>query len=626
MESPRWLELVSSAVAALLALTMIGGPLLVLYRNQRPAEMPVQRRLAWNLKTSTRLDGATPAMVAVAASRARFPDPGRWGPGAAVLVSGRDPARALAAAPLAAPPVNAALFAVSPQDAAPVQAEVARLGAPRLYTVGPPTPAPAGAAGASMPAGMQLGGAGGDPVQAAADAARVRATALGAPPERVIVADVREAADLVPLIPWLALSGDAVLFTRDGTMPAATAQALAQLGTVRSMYRTPRAAAVPGSAARRVRQLTTFPGARGAVSFAEYYDEPGGLGWGYGRERRNGYHHYILARTGDWQSVLGAANIAPANRTPLLWVESPALGGVTEAYLWKVRPEFYNSPAEGPFYHTWVAGDTSRVAFGAQARSDLALEISQYRIKGEGGASALELLMIGWMALSLLLAVWVALHVLRRMRGMHWTMRWGWPLLVLVAGPVGFWMYLSLYRRRPRSDMTMMGSRMSMWHRGHMGQVAAATAMGVAFDMPLMVAVSYLVTLVFGMPPVIFDGPFFWLGISMVVTMLIAYVVPIVLGILLFEAPMQMMFRRVGYAGGLRHAWKPMLAAMTAGWIGMMGSMFWFHMIYPRGMFMPEEDQVRWWGFVLAAVLIGVLFEWLVNFWVVRRQLRPGSM
>lgn len=106
----------------------------------------------------------------------------------------------------------------------------------------------------------------------------------------------------------------------------------------------------------------------------------------------------------------------------------------------------------------------------------------------------------------------------------------------------------------------------------------------------------------------------------------IAFAIPFLLATFLFETPMQMMFRRVGYGEGLRHAWPPMLAAMAAGWLGMMGTMVWLHMIYPVGMAMPEEDEVRWWGFLLFAVLVGVFLEWLVNFWLVRTGRRPGSM
>lgn len=62
---PSWLKWISSTVAALLAVFLIGGPLWILYVNQRPPEMPEQHRLAWNLKNSSRLAGATSGEVAV---------------------------------------------------------------------------------------------------------------------------------------------------------------------------------------------------------------------------------------------------------------------------------------------------------------------------------------------------------------------------------------------------------------------------------------------------------------------------------------------------------------------------------------------------------------------------------
>lgn len=610
MSPPRWLRMSGIAVAVLLALFLIGGPLTILFENQRPAEMPVQQRLGWNLKNSSRLVGATPGAVSVAASRARFPDPSRRAPGAAVILSGDDPAFALATAALAAPPLNAALFATEPGDEAAVAAEIRRLGAQRVYD------ARSGAGESSL---------GPDPIVAAAAAVGLLADARGAAPHRVILVDIERARDVVPLIPWLALSGDALLFTAGGEIPPATAQVLRRVAPVRTVYRGPGAPDPPDGTAAQLQTLPSFEGARGAVEFAEFYDVDGGLGWGYDRSRRNGYHHYILALDGDWKSAFGAATLAPTNRTPLLWTEADRLSGVTEAYLWKIKPEFYREPDEGPFLHTWVAGGLDRIAFGPQARSDLALETGHYRTKSAAGASALELLMIGWMILSLSLAGWVALHVARRMQALHWTMKYGWPLLVLITGPIGLWMYLALYHRQPRTHMTMHGETMAKWHRGPQGQVGAATAMGVAFDMPLMVVVSYVVTL-FGMPAIIFNGPLFWIGQSMVVTMLIAYAVPLLVATVLYETPMQMMHRRVGFSAGLRHAWSPMTAAMTAGWVGMMGSMWWLHMIYPVGMSMPEEDEVRWWGLVAFAVLIGVLFEWLVNFWLVRSGRRPGSM
>lgn len=615
MSSPAWLRWTSSVVAALLAFVLVLGPLRVLYENQRPPVAPVQRRLGWTLKNAVRLDGATPALVGVAASQARFPAPAVRTAGAAVIVPVNDPALALATAPLAAPPVSAALFAVAPGDANAVRAEVARLGVSRVIVAGDAIARPPG--GTALPA---------DPAAAAISVAGIIAAARGGPPERVVLVDRQRTAEVIPLLPWLALSGDVVLFTSGGRMTPETAVALRKLGRVSVIYVSPDAATPPAGAALRTVALPSFAGPRGAVSFAEYRDPAGGLGWDYNWERRDGYHQYLIARTGDWQSAFGASTLAPSNRTPLLFTGLDALEPVTESYLWKMKPEYDNTPAEGPFATAWIAGGLDRIGFAPQARTDLSLEIEQYRRKGPAAASALELVMIGWIVLSGLLALWVALHVARRMRGMHWTMRWGWPLLVLVTGPVGLWMYLSLYRRRPRTDMSMSGRTMSTWHRDRGGQVGAATAMGVAFDMPLMVVVSYLVTWWFGMPPLIFESPLFWLGISMVVTMLIAFIIPLLISVFLYETPMQMMFRRVGYAAGLRYAWVPMLAAMTAGWAGMMGTMYLLHMVYPAGMGMPAEDRVRWWGYVLFSVLVGVLFEWLVNFWLVRTRRRPGSM
>lgn len=609
---PRWLRTSASLIALVLATVLVAGPLWVLWTNQRPPTAPQQQRLSWNLKTSSRLNGDTPGQLAVAANRARFPDPARRGPGAVVIVGGDDPAFALAAAALAAPPLNGALLPTTGVDTGVVQRELARLRAPRVLALG------------DVPGAESLGGA--DPVLAAAEVARLVTASRGAPPVRVLLADVEEATEILPLLAWLAFSGDVLLFTRAGSIPIETNDVLRQFGGVEAIYRTARAAEVPPGLATRIGTLPDLRGARGAVRLAEYHDPAGGLGWGYDRSRRDAHHRYIIARAQDWQGAFAAATLAPAIRAPLLWSGARGLAGPTEAYLWKIKPEFYESPAEGPFHHTWIAGDLARVSFGAQARADLALEISNYRVKGDGGASALELVFIGWIGAAVLLAVWVAIHASRRLRGMHWTMKWGWPLLVLVTGPLGLWWYIAQYRRQPRMDLDMHGRVMSMWHRPPGSQVLSATAMGVAFDMPLMVAVSWLVTIWTGLPPIIFAGPAFWIGQSMVVAMLIAYVVPLLAATLFYEAPMQMMFRRVGYGEGLRRSWVPMTAAMTAGWIGMMGSMWWLHMIYPIGMDMPEEDEIRWWGFIAVAVLVGVLFEWVVNVWLVRTRRRPTTM
>ena len=85
-----------------------------------------------------------------------------------------------------------------------------------------------------------------------------------------------------------------------------------------------------------------------------------------------------------------------------------------------------------------------------------------------------------------------------------------WGLLGLVFGPIGVWIYSMSYDQAPWQKDGMMAS----WQRPSFNAVIAASAMNRGFDGPLMLVISWIVTFL-GLPLVVFQGPLFWLGNSM---------------------------------------------------------------------------------------------------------------
>lgn len=121
-------------------------------------------------------------------------------------------------------------------------------------------------------------------------------------------------------------------------------------------------------------------------------------------------------------------------------------------------------------------------------------------------------------------------------------MRATWTLLGLVLGPVAVWLYRQSYHHVP----WMKHGPMTMWHRQGASAALAASAMNRGFDGPLMLVISWIVTAL-GLPLLVWRGPGFWPGNSMMVGIVIAYFGALALHWLVMHAHMFQEHEQLSY-------------------------------------------------------------------------------
>ena len=623
-------------------------------------------RVHWNQKNASRVGGAADGETAAYVLQTVFTGAGRGGRPGALVTVGDDWRAALAATPLIAAPTNAAVVITGPAGAdAHTASEVERLSRPRAPSPspsasppGPPgigatteTPAatsPVATASTSPPQSdasltrLTIGGSPApgvdaipddDPAAAAAAVDERLAAAAGGPPSNVIVvASDAEPAWALPAGAYAARTGTPVLFVTKNGLPPATAAALGRRARRANVYVLGPEGVVPSGVLDQLRQFGAVTRIEGgdpytnAVRFAEFRDDGADFGWGHtGRgPRQASAVNSILVNPARWQDGVMAAHLARRGKAgPILLTGKDALPAVVDNHLWRQRPAFANTPAEGPFNHVWVVGSFDRIDYGAQAWADYSQEIEQYMTLGDSALSGYEALGFGWLAVSIACAAWILFHSVRRMDGVMPTMKAAWAVFALLLGPLALWLYVASYHRRERTEH----EGMTMWQRPLWLQTVSATVMMFAFDMMLMALAVFFLTYIFGFPVIRFDGPLYWLGTSMFLMMVFMYLFALAVMTLVFHTPMTMHERKIkSYGKALLVGLPMMVATMTVESAGMMPTMWWQQMIFLPAMQMPTADDLTMWTTLLFSVFVGFLVVLPFNYWLVVRGRKAGTM
>lgn len=588
MATPSWLKPLSVVVAVLVVGLLIAAILSVPFRSMQAPTGYDQSRLHWNTKNSTRFAGSDVAEVAARVSRAVYPATGDGvRPDVAIVYDPEDWQGGLVAASLLRP-LNAVLLPATPD----MQEELDRLqlrgsemldGA-RIVTVNEAT--------------MTDGGTAANVTTEQVAELLVQA---GAPPRHAIVVDPEDPATALLAAPWLAFSGDLLVFDAED---APEGLPLFALGSV---------------SVERAKQIGGSNSAATSVAFAKYEDPDNPLfGWGMNAGSLTGYRAYSIARPEDPAVALLSANLARRGKPgPLLWTTERGLPTDVNNYVWSQRAAFWVTPAEGPFHHFWILGDLDSVSFPAQSQADYAVEIGPYKEKG-AGAAGMDMLAAAWVALGLASASWIAFHESKFLRHQNWVMRLTWPMLAFALGPFGIPFYILAYSR----PVIRQGNKV-MWDRPLWLQGMVATASAVGFGGLLMVATGYVATL-FGLPLIPAEGPLFWLGAPMILVMIINYVVAVLLSWLFFQTPMLAMFHGRSYGEMLPNALLIVMASMASVSLAMFPGM-WGLMMWNVPM-MPSEESILWFGMMFFTVFLGFLISWPFNYAFIRRQVKSGLM
>jgi hypothetical protein len=340
---------------------------------------------AFATKNTTRVGGADPAANAAGVALAVFPstDAGQR-PDAVTLVAEADPAGAIAASVLMAPPVRAPILFSSPAGLPEVSGEALgaldpqgskATGGAALFAVGD-IAAPGGLEATRIRAGSAAA--------TAAAIAALRDRLFGSPPRHVVVASDESLSFAMPAAAWAARSGDPVLFAGRSELPAATAAAL------RRHPRTPIYVLGPSAAIssavvlkiaaidHSVRRVSGRDPVSNAIALARYHD--GEFGW----DVNDPGHGFVVARS---DSPLDAAAAAPLSASgtwgPLLLTDDAAtLPAALHGYLLDVKPGYTTDPTRAFYNHVWLIGDQEAIAVEQQAEIDSLAELA--KIGGAG--------------------------------------------------------------------------------------------------------------------------------------------------------------------------------------------------------------------------------------------------
>ena len=448
-------------------------------------------------------------------------------------------------------------------------------------------------------------------------------------PNNVIIVSSENPQWALPAAAWSAYSGDPILYADSDGVPQATTDAIQELNASHAYVLAPESLVGEEALSELDVSWTRVAGRtpqQHAVEVAEYRDESREFGWGFtdrtGMDIANpskyGFYNYMLVNPGQWEHGVASANLQWGKAGPILLMNPDgSLPVVTENHIWRTKPDYFVTPAEGAYNHLFVMGTQDAVSWVAQGRTDYSSQISSYLMKGDA-MSALEALVSVWAVFSLFGATFVFAHSRHRFRKMgHWT-RLFWPLFTLLLGPVGFGLYWIAYRGRSVVD-TSMGRRVA---RPYWLQSATATAMSVAFAASTMIATSWLI-FYSGLPLLMLEGPLFWLGSPMILLMIIIYVVAFLVSWLVFHVPMLRDMSGIDTRTAVRRGLLAVAVSMTSVSIGMMAFMYWQMMLHLPGM--PDEENILWFGVMVFGTLIGFLIAWPINGILVRKNVKSGG-
>ena len=335
-------------------------------------------------KNTVRIDAVDPAAVAATTALTMFPSTARDLRPDAITLAGADDWRAiLLAAPFAAKPLGFPLLLADGRNLPPVSSTALRQLQPagakvmnsaqvlRIGTAARPEGMRYRYVTATTPAGLAK----------AAD--RQLTKTRGRASSRILVVNSEDPASAAPAAAWAARSGDPILFTGAGTLPADTKEAISEhdnpriyvLGSsdVVSSFVIRSLKDIPGTSVYRIQPPNDDGGpADLAIEFARYSDQD--FGWNY----RLPGHSFLFAPTKDPTSAMAAAALSSGGTYPaLLYVDEPNhVSPALKSYLLDVQPGYdaQHPPTQTFQNRGWFLGPTTAIEVSTQARIDSLLE------------------------------------------------------------------------------------------------------------------------------------------------------------------------------------------------------------------------------------------------------------
>lgn len=359
-----------------------------------------------------------------------------------------------------------------------------------------------------------------------------------------------------------------------------------------------------------------------AIHVAKFYDKENSFGLNSDRNRLNNNHNFILAsRETPILAALSTQLAMKGKVGPLLWTASNRLSPLTENYLWRMKPNYWVTPGEGPYNNVWIIGDNNLIDYSIEARVDFTQEIQPYETLGEQGVSGLDVLSIISILMSILGGVWVSVHCTQRMKHLSILTKFMWILASLLLGPIGLWIYIISYINSP----WMKINNKVVWRRPLWKQAAVATMKGTVFGSGTIISVAYLLYLI-GLPIISFSakGGLFLFGNPMIILMIISYILAFSVNAFIFMPSFSREMKSISYKVAVKQSIPVVIITVSALALGMMISMWWLHMVYAP--VMPRSNNILWWGFMQLSIFIGYVIAYIPNWWMVRYGKKVGTV
>jgi hypothetical protein len=346
------------------------------------------------------------------------------------------------------------------------------------------------------------------------------------------------------------------------------------------------------------------------------------FGWGMDENFHfDAYYNFVLANPETPEFAAAALPLAyQGNYGPLLYTQSGDLNDYVDQYFWRLSPDFFAFPSDGPFMNVRVAGNSESVSYNAQARADLALEVRSFKNQAVG-VSGLAFLGWSWFFIGFFGAIWALFIMPNRLPYSSFYSRIYWPMAILVFGPVGVLAFLMAYHERPVMSM----GHMAKFLRPPWARALSATVMSAGIGMALMIASMYLFQF-FGLPLLrTFEfTSLYWLGSPMTTIMWLIMVIPaVIISSLFYMGPMMADMREMKYWGGVKKAVPVVTLSMVSASIGMFVTA-WYVMNW-RG-WMSGEDLWLWVTPLWISAAAGFFVALIPNYFMVKAGWKEGEM
>lgn len=218
-----------------------------------------------------------------------------------------------------------------------------------------------------------------DPAAVAQAVDAYYANVSGELPRSVIVGSMDTPEYTLPAVNWIAHMPEPLLYVGKNEIPGATAEALKKRGGQAEIYLLGPVAAVSAQVEEqlgeygRVTRISGNDPYENAIAFAKFKDTANGFGWGI---TTPGHNLSFLTADSTMLAIAAAPFSHLGKHAPLIFTEKEGLPDSVMNYAMELQPKFKDSPAEGPYNHAWLTGDTGTITGRAQSEIDDMLEIS----------------------------------------------------------------------------------------------------------------------------------------------------------------------------------------------------------------------------------------------------------